>query len=166
VRHFGVSNHTGAQLDLLRACVAQPLVVNQLQLSVLHSQLINAGIVANQERPATPGEGTLEYCRLHRITLQAWSPLARGALTGRLPEDDDQRTRVTAAQIAELAQAKGVRPEAIASAWLLRHPAKMQVVIGTTIPERMRAVVDGLDVTLTREEWYALFTAGRGYPIP
>ncbi|MEN9938913.1 MAG: hypothetical protein RLZZ387_5492 [Chloroflexota bacterium] len=166
VRFFGVSNHTGAQLDLLRASVAQPLIVNQLQLSVLHSQLINAGIIANQERQATPGEGTLEYCRLHRITVQAWSPLARGAVTGRLPEDADQRTRATAALVAELAQAKGARPEAIATAWLLRHPARMQVVIGTTDPERMRAVVEGLDVTLTREEWYALFTAGRGYPIP
>jgi predicted oxidoreductase len=166
VRHFGVSNHTGAQIDLLRASLAQPLVVNQLQLSVLHSQLINAGVIANQERVATPGEGTLEYCRLHRITVQAWSPLARGAVTGQLPEDADQRTRATAALVAELAQSKGVRPEAIVASWLLRHPAKMQVVIGTTNPARMRAVVDGLDVTLTREEWYELFTAGRGYPIP
>jgi predicted oxidoreductase len=166
VRHFGVSNHTGAQIELLKAYLAQSLIVNQLQLSLLHSQLINAGIIANQERPAVAGEGTLEYCRRHAITLQAWSPLARGALTGPPPADADQRTRATATLVAELAQAKGVSPEAIAIAWLLRHPARMQVVIGTTNAARMRGCVEGLEVTLTREEWYALFTTGRGYAIP
>jgi predicted oxidoreductase len=166
VRYFGASNHTAAQIDLLGAYLNQPLVANQLQLSLLHSQLINAGIVANQNRPAIPGEGTLEYCRRHAITIQAWSPLARGAVTGHLPADADERTTATAALVAELAYAKGVSPEAIALAWLLRHPARMQVVIGTTSPARLRACAQAPEVTLTREEWYTLFTTGRGYGIP
>lgn len=166
VRAFGVSNHTAAQIDLLRASLPYPLVANQLQVSVLHSQLINAGVIANQDRPAVAGEGTLEYCRRHAISIQAWSPLARGAVTGQLPADADPRTIATAALIADLAQAKGVSLEAIASAWLLHHPARMFLVIGTTNPARMRAVAEGLDVCLTREEWYALFTTGRGYLIP
>ena len=166
VRHFGVSNHSGAQIELLAASLAQPLVANQLQLSLLHSQLINAGLIANQDRPAIPGEGTLEFCRRHAITIQAWSPLARGALSGRPPADADERTVATASLVADMAAAKGVSREAIAIAWLLRHPARMQAVIGTTNPARMQACVEGAAVALTREEWYELFTTGRGYLIP
>lgn len=168
VRHFGVSNHTGAQIELLRAYLGLPLVVNQMQLSPLHSHLINAGIITNQNNPPHPvrGEGTLEYCRLHKITIQAWSPLAKGVLSGRLPDDADERTRRTAKLVTELAIEKGVPAEAIIMAWLLRHPAQFQVIVGTTSPARIAACIAGLDVTLSREEWYTLFMTGRGYDIP
>ncbi len=167
VRYFGVSNHNGAQIELLRRAIGAPLIVNQLQFSVLHSHLVNAGIITNQNDPphAVRGDGTLEYCRAHDITIQAWSPLARGQVSGHLPADADERTRRTAALVAELAAQHRVAPEAIVLAWVLRHPARMQAVIGTTDPTRIAACVAALGVTLSREEWYRLFTTGRGVEI-
>ena len=168
VRYFGVSNHTGPQMDLLRRYVAEPLVANQMELNILHNHLVNAGVITNQNSPASPvrGEGTLEYCRLHDITVQAWSPLARGHLSGKLPANADERTVKAAETVAQMAEAKGVSREAIVLAWILRHPARMQVVIGTTNPERIRACAQATEVRLSREEWYTLFTAGRGGPVP
>ena len=168
VRFFGVSNHTAAQIELLRKYVRQPLVVNQVELSLLHSQLIDAGIVFNQTQPPGPmhNEGTLEYCRLHDITLQAWGPLASGAVigSGRGPLSDAAKN--VSALAADLAREKNVSPEAIALVWLLRHPARIQPIIGTTNPARIRAACEADRVELTREEWYRLFIAGRGALVP
>ena len=168
VRFFGVSNHTAAQIALLQKYVRQPLVVNQLELSLLHSQLIDAGIVFNQTQPPGPmrNEGTLEYCHLHGITLQAWGPLASGAVVGAGPEPLSEAARQVSAAVADLAREKNVSPEAIAIAWLLRHPAKIQPIIGTTNPARIRVACEADGVALTREEWYRLFIAGRGGPLP
>ncbi len=167
VRFFGVSNHTGPQIDLLRRYVGQPLVANQLQLSVLHTALLDTGIVTNRYDPPTPvrGDGTLEYCRLHDITIQAWSPLA-GGLIGRAGESAEERVRRTVALAGALAEEKGVTPEAILVAWVLRHPARIQPIVGTTDPERIRACAQADDVALSREEWYRLFSAGRGRELP
>jgi predicted oxidoreductase len=164
VRYFGVSNHTAGQMRLLKKALNQPIVANQLELSLLHLHLFDEGVVFNQA--AMHGEGTLEYCRQHRITLQAWGPLKSGAvITG---EDDPpaQAARDVARLIAELAQEKGVSKEAIALAWLLRHPAGIQPIIGTTKPERIQASCEADDVELTRDEWYRLFIAGRGDQMP
>jgi predicted oxidoreductase len=164
VRYFGVSNHTAGQMRLLKKHLSQPLAANQLELSLLHLHLFDEGVVFNQE--AMHGEGTLEYCRQHHITIQAWGPLKSGAvITG---EDDppSQAARDVARLIAELAQEKGVSREAIALAWLLRHPAKIQPIIGTTKPERIRAACEASGVELTRDEWYRLFIAGRGNRMP
>jgi predicted oxidoreductase len=112
------------------------------------------------------GEGTLEYCRQHNITIQAWGPLKSGAvITG---EDDppSQAARDVAQLSSELAQEKGVSKEAIALAWLLRHPAKIQPIIGTTKPERIKAACEADGVELSRDEWYRLFIAGRGDRMP
>ena len=168
VRWFGVSNHTAAQIELLRSAVQQPLVANQVELNPLHSLLIDAGVTFNQDLPPQPlrNEGTLEYCRQHRITLQAWSPLANGYLTGREPAKPSATITAASAVVAELAKAKGVPGEAILVAWLLAHPARIQPVIGTTRPERIRATCQGAGVQLSREDWYRLFTAGRGAPLP
>jgi predicted oxidoreductase len=168
VRHFGVSNHNAAQIRLLRKFVRQPIVANQVQLNVLHSQLIDEGVAFNQDKPlrALRGEGALEYCREHDITLQAWSPLARGAITGKPLNSDDPKITKTAEAVAALAQEKGVSREAILIAWLLRHPAHIQPVIGTTNVERIEACCQADGVVLTREEWYQLFAAGRGAPVP
>ncbi len=168
VRYFGVSNHTAAQLRLLRKYLNQPIVANQLEVSLLHLHLIDEGIVFNQDLPAriTRGEGTLEYCRQHQITIQAWGPLKSGAvITG---EDDppSQAAQDVAQLIAEIAQAKGVSKEAIAVAWLLKHPAKIQVIIGTTKPGRIQAACEADDVELSRDEWYRLLIAGRGAQMP
>ena len=111
-------------------------------------------------------EGTVEYCRLHDITLQAWSPLEGGYLSGRLIDFDHPVYKETAKLVAELAETHGVSQTAIVTAWLLRHPAKIQVIIGTTNPQRIADACQADDVELTREGWYRLFTAGRGSRMP
>ena len=119
VRFFGVSNHTPAQIELLQKYVEQPLVANQLQFSLLHTHLIDEGIVANQDNPPRPvrGQGTLEYCRTHDIAIQAWSPLARGAASGGA---SDSHSVELSALVASIAAEKNVSSEAIVIAWLLR----------------------------------------------
>ena len=168
VRFFGVSNHTAAQIQLLQTCVEQPLVANQIELNVIHAQLINDGIVFNcaDDAVASRSEGTLEFCRMHGITIQAWSPLARGDVSGRSLANPDARIEQTAALVAQLAEEKGVSREAIVIAWLLRHPARIQPIIGTTNPGRIARACQGDGIELDREEWYRLFIAGRGGRVP
>jgi len=168
VRYFGVSNHNAAQIELLQAYLSQPLVVNQLELNLLHTHLIEGGIVSNQDEPprVIRGDGTLEYCRLHNIRVQSWAPMARGIVSGRAMEGMDPRVARTAEAVAALAAARGVSPTAIVIAWLLRHPAGIQPIIGTTQPARIKAACEADRIELTREEWYRLFIAGRGSELP
>ena len=167
VRYFGVSNHSAWQIQLLGRWVRQPLVVNQLEVSVVHNRLINAGVIVNQDEPARPvhGEGTLEYCRLHDVTIQAWSPVAGGEIARAAEGQGDERRRAIASAAKALAEKKGVGMDALLVAWLLRHPAGMQPIIGTTRPERIRETCKADGVELSREEWYDLFNAGRGGPV-
>jgi len=160
VRAFGVSNHTPMQIELLKRSVQQPLVVNQLQLSVTHATIVAQGAAMNMvglEQSVVRDGGVLDYCRLHDITVQAWSPFQTGFFTGtflgnpELPELN--------AVIERLAAVHGVPPIAIATAWITRHPAHMQVVLGTTTPERVAGAALGSDLPLTRAEWYELFRA-------
>ncbi|MEB0000921.1 aldo/keto reductase [Cryobacterium sp. RTS3] len=167
VRAFGVSNHTPRQIDLLRKYVRQPIVVNQLQLSLTHAPIIAQGVAANmsaQEQAVTrDGGGIVDYCRLNDITIQAWSPFQAGFFTGVFlgsPEYPELN-----AVIDRLSAQYGVPAIAIATAWILRHPARMQVVLGTTTPERVTGAAQGSDVTLTRAEWYELFRAA-GHIVP
>jgi predicted oxidoreductase len=163
VRWFGVSNETAAQIDLLRAYVRQPIVCNQVAYNIIHTHLLSEGVNFNQDTPMlTRNHGTIEYCRRHNITLQAWGPLAWGQLTGRANESSPARVVKTSELVAELAHEKGVSGEAILIAWILRHPAKVQAIIGTTHPARIAAACQGDAVNLTREEWYRLFISGRG----
>jgi len=168
VRFFGVSNHTGAQIALLKKYVDQPLVVNQLEMSVVHTHLLDEGIVFNQDRPGRPvrGEDTLEYCRLTDVVIQAWSPLAQGYVSGRPMENPPEHIARTSELVAWMAEEKNVSREAILIAWLLRHPAHIQPIIGTTNPDRIRAACQAGEVELSREEWFRLFVAGRGGPLP
>jgi len=168
VRYFGVSNHTAAQIQLLASCVQQPLVVNQLLLNPLDSELLEVGVSLTR-RPLphrVRGDGTLEYCWMNGITIQAWGPLVGGALSGNLPADAESRIVEAAQVVAELAAARGVSREAIVIGWLLRHPAGIQPVIGTTNPARIRAACQAVDITLSHEEWYRIFVAGRGSELP
>ena len=112
------------------------------------------------------GDDTLEYCRLNNITVQAWSPLAKGVLSWHEREQHDPRIRKAAAVVNSTAREKGVPPETVLVAWLLRHPAAIQPVIGTTNPERIAASCLADYIDLSREEWYRLFIAGRGEDIP
>lgn len=167
VRFFGVSNHTPRQIDLLRKHVRQPIVANQLQLSITHEPIIAQGIAANmsaeQQSVTLDGGGILDYCRLNEITIQAWSPLQAGFFNGvflgspAYPELN--------AVINRLAAQYDVPPIAIATAWITRHPARMQVVLGTTGPERVVGAAQGSDIPLTRPEWYELFRAA-GHLVP
>lgn len=166
VRHFGVSNHTAGQIALLQRHVRQPLVANQLEVSLLHHHLIDEGVVANTTGHAyASAAGTLDHCRLHGIRVQAWSPLAGGKFAT-ASEFADPSIRETSALLRRLAEVKGVAPEAIQLAWLLRHPAGLQPVVGTTDPLRLAACCTADNVELSREEWYALFTTARGARVP
>ncbi len=168
VRYFGVSNHTGYQIELLKKFVDYPIIVNQVELNIIHSGLINAGVITNQKFPEYPirGEGTLDYCRLNNISIQSWSPLALGWLSGNIPGDAEQRIKNTAELVAKMAAEKNVSKEAIVIAWLLRHPAKIQPVLGTRNTDRIKAACQADSVNLSREEWYNLFIAGRGGTLP
>ncbi len=165
VRHFGVSNHNGAQLELLRKFVKQPIVANQLQFSLTHTGLVDAGVSVNQAKVSVGCEGILDYCRLHDILIQAWSPMANGRAIGKWSaagKPEDELARV----VAEYAEKKNVPTDAIALAWLLRHPARVQPIIGTMNPERVAASCKADGVELSREEWYRLYTAARGQAMP
>jgi predicted oxidoreductase len=167
VRWFGVSNHTAAQMELLRKYLNQPIVTNQVEFNVIHTHMLDEGIVFNQNNPKlTRNEGAIEYCRLHNITLQAWSPVASGRLTGGPRPTDGKALEKAADCVAQLAREKGVSREAILIAWILRHPARIQPLPGTTNPERLLAACEGEKISLTREEWYTLFNAGRGENLP
>jgi predicted oxidoreductase len=167
VRHFGVSNHSAWQIELLKKAVRQPFVVNQLEINLVHNQLITEGTIVNQDEPArtTHGAGTLEYCRLHDIRIQAWSPVAHGALAKTAGGQGDERMRNAASAARALAEKKGVSLDAVLVAWLLRHPAGIQPVIGTTKPARIKETCTADNVELTREEWYALLAAGNGRSV-
>ena len=167
VRYFGVSNHTPGQIDLLKKYVRQPLVANQLQLSITHSPIIAQGIAANmqgvEQSIVLDGGGILDYCRLHDITVQAWSPMQAGFFTGVFLENEKYPELNTV--IDRLSAKYDVPPIAIATAWITRHPANMQVVLGTTSPERVFGAAQGSSIPLTRAEWYELLRAA-GYEVP
>jgi predicted oxidoreductase len=167
VRSFGVSNHTPRQIDLLRTAVTQPIVANQLQLSITHSPIVAQGLASNMhgvdQSVGTDGGGILDYCRIQKITVQAWSPFQAGFFTG-VFLDSPELPELNAA-IDRLATKYDVPPLAIATAWITRHPAQMQVVLGTTKPERVASAVLGSEIPLTREEWYELFRAA-GHRMP
>ena len=166
VRYFGVSNHTPWQISLLQKHLTQPIIANQIELSLLHADLIDDGIVANQQPHGyTTATGTLDYCREHGILVQAWSPVGGGRLFD-AKRQSDERTQKTAAFVTKMGQAKQTTPEAIALAWLLRHPAGIQPIIGTVEPARIVASVAADGVSMSREEWYELFVAARGASLP
>ena len=159
VRHFGVSNHTAAQIEFLRRSVDQPIVLNQVELNLLHHHLISDGIVANMTESAySPVLGTLDYCRMNDIMLQAWSPVAGGRLF--------KEGEAVSAEITSIAAAHNTTNEAIAVAWLLRHPAKIQPIIGTLKAERLTQTIPADNVELSRIEWYRLLAAARGAGVP
>ena len=167
VRAFGVSNQTPRQIDLLKTSVKQPIVANQLQLSVTHAPIVAQGVATNMhglDQSATlDGGGILDYCRINHITVQAWSPFQAGFFTG-VFLDNPEYAELNAV-IDRLAAQYDVPSIAIATAWITRHPAQMQVVLGTTTPQRVTDAALGSDIPLTRPEWYEIFRAA-GYQVP
>lgn len=160
VRYFGVSNLGSMQIELLKKCVKQPLVFNQLQLSLEQSQLIDQALYVNDKRTDMSNirDGSLlDYCRLKDITIQAWSPLQFGFFKGVFVDNEDfpELNRV----LGNIASREGVSKSAIAIAWILRHPAKMQAVLGTMNVEHMKDVCEATNVNLSHHDWYELYLA-------
>lgn len=165
VRNFGVSNHNSYQIELLKKYVKQPIVANQLQFSVAHAGMVSTGMNVNIHSDfAIDRDGSvLDYCRLHDITIQPWSPFQYGMFEGvflgseKYPELN--------AKIDEIAEKYGVSNTTIAIAWILRHPAKMQPIVGSMNIGRVADCVKATEIRLTGEEWYEILMAA-GYPLP
>ena len=165
VHHFGVSNQTPMQMELLSKYCDEPLLINQLQLSIAHCPMINSGINANMYNDSGINRdgGVLEYCRLKDITIQAWSPFQYGMFEGIFLGNEKfaELNKV----IDNLAEKYNVTNNAIAVAWILRHPAGIQTIVGTTNKDRIAQISKASEIRLTREEWYALYMAA-GNKLP
>jgi predicted oxidoreductase len=165
VRYFGVSNMNPFQIQLLQRYLAQPIQVNQLQLSLTNAGMISSGLHTNMLDDASVNRdgGVLEFCRLQDITIQPWSPFQYGFFEGVFL--GNKKFPALNKKIDELAEKYGVSATAIVIAWLLRHPAKFQPVTGTTNLARLRDCIAGTEIKLSREEWYALYLAA-GNTLP
>ena len=165
VRHFGVSNEKPMQIELLKKAVRQPLVANQLQLSVTNSGMISNGINVNMENDsAVDRDGSvLDYCRLHDMTIQPWSPFQFGFFGGVYL--DNERFPELNKVLEGIAGKYGVTKTTVVIAWILRHPAHMQPIVGTMNIKRLRECAKAADIRLTREEWYEFYRAA-GNKIP
>lgn len=159
VRYFGVSNMKPMQIELLKKCVKQPLVVNQLQVSAAHSSMISNGLEVNMlTGGAVDRDGSiLDYCRLKDITIQAWSPFQYGMIKGVFLQNDD--FSVLNNKLSELGEKYGVSATSMATAWLLRHPANMQILAGTMNLDRFDEICKACDIQLSKEDWYKIFMA-------
>jgi predicted oxidoreductase len=163
VRYFGVSNQKPMQIELLKKSINQKIVANQLQLSIAASNIITHGFFVNMQTDTaiSRDESVLDYCRLKDITVQAWSPFQYGFFDGtfigseKYPELNET--------LEKIAEKYSVSSTTIAVAWLLRHPAKIQVVTGTTNPQRLKQCVAASEITLTREEWYEIWLSAGNY---
>ena len=165
VRYFGVSNQNPMQMELLRKYLQDDIIVNQLQLSLVHTPMIDAGFNVNmQHDPAIVRDSNvIEYCRLNNISIQAWSPFQHGMIEG--PFIGNDAFPEVNAKLQEIAEKKGVTDSAIAIAWILRHPANIQPVVGTMNKGRMQDIAKASEIELTREEWYELYrSAGNDLP--
>ena len=164
VRFFGVSNLVPMQIELLKKYVRQPLVINQVQLSLEQSQLIDQALYMNNKTTdfsVNRDGNALDYCRLKDITIQAWSPLQVGMFGGTFIDNPDfPELNKT---LEKLAEREGVSKAAIAIAWILRHPAKMQAIIGTMNPEHVKDICAASNVELSHHDWYELYLAAGKY---
>ena len=165
VRHFGVSNHNALQIELLKTAVKQPLLVNQMQFSPTEAGMVSSGMNVNMKNEGSVMHdgGLLEYSRIHGITIQAWSPFQYGFFEGSYIDSD--KFPALNAVLAEIAEKYGITKTGAAAAWILRHPAGMQLIAGTMNPDRIREICAGADITLTRAEWYAVYRAA-GHTLP
>ncbi len=158
VRAFGVSNFSAMQMQLFQKSGIE-IVANQMQFSLGHTAPVDAGFNVNmyKDESVTRSGDAMEYCRLHDIAMQAWSPLQYGFFEGIFI--GNEKFPVLNAALEKLSRKYGVAPSTIAVAWILRHPAFKQVITGTTSMNHMMEMCDAGDITLTRDEWYALYAA-------
>ena len=165
VRHFGVSNHKPMQIELFKRTVRQPLLINQLQFSIPVSNMVASGLEVNMDTPGSIDHdgSVLDYSRLHDMTIQAWSPFQTpnwgGCFLG------DARYPELNRELDILAAQYGVSATTVAAAWILRHPAGMQLIAGSAKESRLKEIIQACDIRLTREEWYRLYLSA-GHPLP
>lgn len=162
---FGVSNHSAAQIQLLQKYCDQKIIINQMQLSLAHGTLISSGANVNLDgHDGVNYDGYLrDYCRLNGITVQPWSPLQHGFISGTFMGNADYPELNS--KLQELARKYGVTDTGIAIAWLLRLPEKMQPVVGSTNLQRLEDIAKASEIELSREDWYQLYLAA-GYRLP
>ncbi len=165
VRHFGVSNQNPYQIQLLQSCLDMPLCVNQLQFSVMHAPMIQSGINVNMYNDSATNRdgGVLDFCRLNKITVQPWSPMQYGFFEGCFI--DNEKFPELNKTLEAVGEKYGVSKTTVAFAWILRHPAKMQPVTGTTNLTRLKDCIKASEIRLTREEWYEIYRAA-GNKLP
>ena len=165
VQYFGVSNMKPEQIKFLQDALKQKLIVNQLQFSAAHTGMIDSGIYVNMKADqSNDRDGSiLEYCRRKNITIQTWSSLMYGFFEGTFLNSEKYPKLNTV--LDRIAKEKGVTNAALAIAWILRHPAKMQVIPGTTKESRIADIVNGVDIELSKPEWYEIYQAA-GNPLP
>lgn len=164
VRYFGVSNHRPSQIELLKKSLKQEICVNQMQFSIPFSYMISEGIESNmQTENAVDRSGSvLDYCRLNDITMQAWSPFK--GKNGSFIDDNNSYPDLNW-RLGELASAYNTSKNAIAAAWILRHPANIQIIAGTMNRERLEDIAKATEIQLSREEWYSLYLSA-GHILP
>ena len=167
VKHFGVSNMGWAQIQLLQQAVTQPLRANQLEMSLAAHNWLEESVMVGMPAAAARhfGYGTIEYCQLHKIQIQSWGSLAQGRYSVGYPGQTEAESAVSEL-VQQLAAEYQCSLEAIILAWLMRHPAQVQPVIGTTNLQRIRACAEAGRILLSREHWYQLYIAARGERLP
>lgn len=165
VRHFGVSNHSGIMIDLLKSELNVDLITNQIQMSIMHTPAIDYGFNFNNKSSLGTdyAAGIIEYSRLNSMTLQAWSPFYAGYFEAIFIDNDDYPEINACMQ--KIADQYGVTKEAVAVSFINRHPAKIQTIVGTTTPSRIRKISKVSDFKLTHKEWYDLYQAA-GNKLP
>lgn len=169
IRAMGVSNMSKDQMEFIRASTGRKIIANQLELSLAKHEFVSSCVGFNNSGGSGIDFpiGTMEYCMLQDVQLQAWSPLAKGLYSGRELDADMPKTiRETRRIVERIAAVKGVSLEAVVLAWLMKHPAGIIPVIGTTNLERLRNCMEAEQIMLSRDEWYELLTAARGEPMP
>lgn len=152
VSRFGVSNFSAAQFDLLQSAIDEPLVANQVEINLHNIDALNNGV--------------LDQCQRLGVTPQAWCPLAVVAYTAwgnTLSEADEARIH---AELGRQAESYGYEPWIVSLAWLLKHPAGISPIIGSTTPDRIVAAKAALEIDYSREDWYRLLEARNGSPVP
>lgn len=165
VKYFGVSNQNSYQIQLLQNSLDMPICVNQLQFGIMHSAMVQSGINVNMynEYGINRDGGILDYCRLNSITIQPWSPMQYGFFEGCFV--DNEKFPELNETMQNIGDKYGVSKTTIAIAWILRHPAKMQPVTGTTNLTRLKDSFKAAEISLTREEWYDIYkSAGNILP--
>lgn len=165
VRQFGVSNFNKTQMELLQSACKEPFLVNQVQFSLMNAGMVSQGIAANAQSGNAAGKEMeiMDYCRMNGITLQAWSPLQYGFFEGTFI--DNEKFPELNICLEKLAKQYNVTKAAIAVAWILRHPANIQVIVGTMTPEHLKEICKANTVRLSRQEWYELYKAA-GNELP